>query len=58
MKRAGTYLIAGAPVVLPRREMERRPNPSCRKCYGRGYVGKRKDGSFVLCTCFRMKEKK
>lgn len=33
------------------------PNPNCKKCYGRGYLGRKADtGEPIPCTCIYPKE--
>lgn len=29
------------------------PKKSCRKCHGRGYIGKNDQGKYVPCSCVR-----
>jgi len=26
----------------------------CKKCYGRGYIGKRQNGTYIICKCLRV----
>ena len=28
-----------------------KPKPSCKKCFGRGYIGINDNGKYVPCTC-------
>lgn len=36
-----------------------KPNPSCKKCHGRGYTGRRHDtGEPLTCSCIFPKEEK
>lgn len=27
------------------------PNPKCKKCYGRGHIGRNDQGQYVPCSC-------
>lgn len=31
--------------------LKREPKPNCKKCYGRGHVGKNDKGEYVPCSC-------
>ena len=36
--------------------VSRKPNPNCRKCYGRGYLGTGDTGMKVPCSCVGPKD--
>ena len=29
------------------------PKTSCKKCYGRGYIGKNDAGKYIICQCVK-----
>ena len=31
----------------------KKPRASCKKCYGRGYIGKNDAGKYVPCSCVK-----
>lgn len=40
-------------------QLDQHPDPKCKKCYGRGHIGKDvKSGNFVPCKCVKKANKK
>lgn len=40
-------------------ELERRPNPGCKRCHGRGHIGFNKPISeYVICKCVKKRPSK
>lgn len=40
-------------------ELERRPNPGCKRCHGRGHLGRDvTTDQYVLCRCVKKRPKK
>lgn len=45
-------------IKLKMESVELSPNPKCKHCYGRGFIGYGSDGSPITCLCLRKKYNK